>query len=57
MTSSKSNSKEPYDEFIATIKLVTGEEILTKVIVNSESDDNQIILDNPLTCLIWNPTI
>jgi len=50
MTSSKSNSKEPYDEFIATIKLVTGEEILTKVIVNSESDDNQIILDNPLIC-------
>ena len=50
MTSSKSNSKEPYDEFIATIKLVTGEEILTKVIVNHESDDNQIILDNPLLC-------
>ena len=50
MTSSKSNSKEPYDEFIATIKLVTGEEILTKVIVNNDSNEDQIILDHPLIC-------
>ena len=26
---SKSENKEPYDEFIATVKLVSGEEILT----------------------------
>ena len=50
MTSSKSNSKEPYDEFIATIKLVTGEEILTKVIVNNDDNEDQIILDHPLIC-------
>ena len=50
MTSSKSNSKEPYDEFIATIKLVTGEEILTKVIVNNDANEDQIILDHPLIC-------
>ena len=50
MTLSKSNSKEPYDEFIATIKLVTGEEILTKVIVNNDSNEDQIILDHPLIC-------
>ena len=50
MTLSKSNSKEPYDEFIATIKLVTGEEILTKVIVNNDDNEDQIILDHPLIC-------
>jgi len=50
MTSSKSNFKEPYDEFIATIKLVTGEEILTKVIVNNDANEDQIILDHPLIC-------
>tara|TARA_B100001996_G_C18203975_1_gene417145 strand:+ start:59 stop:505 length:447 start_codon:yes stop_codon:yes gene_type:complete len=50
MTSSKLNSKEPYDEFVASIKLVTGEEILTKVIVDNNNEENQIIIDNPLIC-------
>ena len=49
MTSSKSQS-EPYDEFVASIKLVTGEEILTKVVVNNNHTEETIIIDNPLTC-------
>tara|TARA_B100000965_G_scaffold72210_1_gene57015 strand:+ start:2991 stop:3437 length:447 start_codon:yes stop_codon:yes gene_type:complete len=49
MTSSKSQS-EPYDEFIATIKLVTGEEILTKVIVNQDTAEETVIIENPLIC-------
>jgi len=48
---SKSESnKEPYDEFIATVKLVSGEEILTKVIVDYSSEEEQIIIDNPVVC-------
>ena len=49
MTSSKSQS-EPYDEFVAAIKLVTGEEVLTKVVVNNDHQEETIILDNPLIC-------
>ena len=49
MTSSKSQS-EPYDEFVASIKLVTGEEILTKVIVNRDTADETVIIENPLIC-------
>jgi len=49
MTSSKSQS-EPYDEFVATIKLVTGEEILTKVIVNQDTAEETVIIENPLIC-------
>ena len=49
MTSSKSQS-EPYDEFVASIKLVTGEEILTKVIVNQDAADETVIIENPLIC-------
>ena len=49
MTSSKSQS-EPYDEFVASIKLVTGEEILTKVIVNQDAAEETVIIENPLIC-------
>jgi len=49
MTSSKSQS-EPYDEFVASIKLVTGEEILSKVIVTNDHQEDTVILDNPLIC-------
>ena len=49
MTSSKSQS-EPYDEFVAAIKLVTGEEVLTKVVVSNDHQEETIILDNPLIC-------
>ena len=48
--SKSENSKEPYDEFIATVKLVSGEEILTKVIVDYSSEEEQIIIDNPVVC-------
>ena len=48
--SKSEDNKEPYDEFIATVKLVSGEEILTKVIVDYTDKVEQIILDNPVTC-------
>ena len=48
--SKSEGSKEPYDEFIATVKLVSGEEILTKVIVDYSSEEEQIIIDNPVVC-------
>ena len=48
--SKSENNKEPYDEFIATVKLVSGEEILTKVIVDYSSEEEQIIIDNPVIC-------
>ena len=48
--SKSEGSKEPYDEFIATVKLVSGEEILTKVIVDYSSEEEQIIIDNPVIC-------
>jgi|TARA_B100000902_G_scaffold4500_1_gene5709 hypothetical protein len=49
MTSFKSNSDNPYDEFIAAIKLVSGEEILSSVMVIAD-DDDKVILDNPIIC-------
>ena len=48
--SKSENNKEPYDEFIATVKLCSGEEILTKVIVDYSSEEEQIIIDNPVVC-------
>ena len=48
--SKSEDSKEPYDEFIATVKLCSGEEILTKVIVDYTSEVEQIIIDNPVIC-------
>ena len=47
MTSSKSESE--YDEFLASIKLVSGEEILSKVVIDSE-DSQKIMVDNPVIC-------
>ena len=48
--SKSDKNKEPYDEFVATVKLVSGEEILTKVIVDYSSEEEQIIIDNPVIC-------
>ena len=48
--SKSEQNKEPYDEFIATVKLVSGEEILTKVIVDYTTQVEQVILDNPVIC-------
>lgn len=50
MTSSNSKSKEPYDEFYASIKLVSGEEVLAMVLVDNEGDVDNIIIDNPVIC-------
>ena len=49
MTSSKSKFEEPYEDFLAAIKLVSGEEILSKVVV-CRDDDDRIILENPVVC-------
>ena len=49
MTSSKSKFDEPYEDFLAAIKLVSGEEILSKVVVCSD-DDDRIILENTVIC-------
>ena len=49
MTSFKSSSDNPYDEFIAAVKLVSGEEILSMVMVIAD-DDDKIIFDNPIIC-------
>tara|TARA_B100001996_G_C18337552_1_gene468865 strand:- start:124 stop:564 length:441 start_codon:yes stop_codon:yes gene_type:complete len=48
MISSKFQS-EPYEEFVASIKLVTGEEILGKVAVIDDDTDN-VIVDTPVIC-------
>ena len=48
--SKSEKNEEPYDEFIATVKLVSGEEILTKVIVDYTTTVKQVILDNPVIC-------
>ena len=44
------NSDDPYDEFLATIKLVSGEEILSKVVVDYSSKEEKVIIDNPVIC-------
>ena len=48
--SKSENKKDPYEEFVATVKLVSGEEILTKVIIDYSSKEEQIIIDNPVIC-------
>ena len=52
MTSSQSKSDQPYDEFYASIKLVSGEEILAMVIVDNTDKEKpeQIVIDNPVIC-------
>ncbi len=50
MTSSQSKSDQPYDEFYASIKLVSGEEILAMVVVDNTDKEipDQIVIDNPV---------
>lgn len=50
MTSSQSKSDQPYDEFYASIKLVSGEEILAMVVVDNTDKESpeQIVIDNPV---------
>lgn len=46
----KSKSEDIYDEFYASLKLVSGEEILCLVIVDKTNDDH-VIIDNPVICV------
>ena len=46
---SKSDSEDIYDEFYASIKLISGEELLCMVIVDKTNEDH-IIIDNPVIC-------
>tara|TARA_B100001250_G_scaffold20556_1_gene17443 strand:+ start:1286 stop:1765 length:480 start_codon:yes stop_codon:yes gene_type:complete len=48
--SDNEDPKESYDEFLACIKLVSGEEILSKVVVDYSSTEEKVILDNPVVC-------
>ena len=49
MKSSKSKSDEPYDEFYASLKLTSGEEILALVMVELGETEN-IVVSNPVVC-------
>ena len=49
MKFSKSKSDEPYDEFYASIKLTSGEEILALVMVELGQTEN-IVVSNPVVC-------
>lgn len=52
MTLSQSKSDQPYDEFYASIKLVSGEEILAMVVVDNTDKEKpeEIVIDNPVIC-------
>jgi len=49
MKSFKSKSDDLYDEFYASVKLISGEEVLCLVIVDKTTDEH-IIMDNPVIC-------
>ena len=49
MKFSKSKSDEPYDEFYASLKLTSGEEILALVMVELGATDN-LVVSNPVVC-------
>jgi hypothetical protein len=48
MKSSKSTSKNNNDQFYASIKLVSGEEILSYVIVDEVNGNIKFLLDSPI---------
>ena len=48
MKSSKSKSDEPYDEFYASLKLTSGEEILALVMVDNSGVPEDIVVSNPV---------
>ena len=50
MKSFKSKSDEPYDEFYASLKLVSGEEILALVVVDNVGKPENVVISNPLIC-------
>ena len=50
MKFSKSKSDEPYDEFYASLKLTSGEEILALVMVDNSGVPEDIVVSNPVVC-------
>ena len=50
MKSSKSKSDEPYDEFYASLKLTSGEEILALVMVDNSNVPENVVVSNPVVC-------
>ena len=50
MKSSKSKSDEPYDEFYASLKLTSGEEILALVMVDNSDVPENVVVSNPVVC-------
>ena len=50
MKFSKSKSDDPYDEFYASLKLVSGEEILALVVVDNTGKPENIVISNPVVC-------
>ena len=50
MKFSKSKSDEPYDEFYASLKLVSGEEILALVVVDNTGRPENVVISNPVIC-------
>tara|TARA_B100000614_G_scaffold55534_1_gene48280 strand:- start:293 stop:715 length:423 start_codon:yes stop_codon:yes gene_type:complete len=50
MKFSKSRSDEPYDEFYASLKLVSGEEILALVVVDNTGRPENVVVYNPVVC-------
>ena len=50
MKFSKSKSDEPYDEFYASLKLTSGEEILALVMVDNHGVPENLVVSNPVVC-------
>ena len=50
MKFSKSKSDEPYDEFYASLKLTSGEEILALVMVDNNGLPENLVVSNPVVC-------
>ena len=48
--SKSKDSEDSLDEFLASIKLVSGEEILSNVIVDYSTGEEQVVIDNPVIC-------
>ena len=46
---SEKNNTETYDEFYATMKLITGEEVLALVVIDKKERD-QVVIENPVIC-------
>ncbi len=46
---SEKNNIETYDEFYATMKLITGEEVLALVVIDKKEKD-QVVIENPVIC-------